>query len=331
MQQIDRVKKTIIGIIIILGAIVLLFMIMEYFDEQPSTTQTDPNISSYVTILKINNYSETDLHVLFDSQLQEIRNSLNYTGRITLNQNDVEGKRVTMAALVDKALFTIRYEQDEQYQLKGVFIGLRPELTDFYHQVGFFDKPATAVVVYPSFTEAAYGQNGFYDYYNKKCDSKCLTVNIPDTINPIYQAGGRAFVILTLLHYDYITDIGVDRNPDILKKYDKVILLHNEYVTQKEFDAITSHPNVLYLYPNALYAKIKTDYVNNTFSLIRGHNYPDPNIANGFDWKFDNSRDEYNLICNNWKFKKIDNGNMLNCYPAFRLYFDQSLLRAIFE
>jgi hypothetical protein len=137
--------------------------------------------------------------------------------------------------------------------------------------------------------------------------------------------------VLFLLHYDLVTDITVDRNPDILKKYNEVIVLHNEYVTQKEFDAITSFPNVTYLYPNALYAKITANYTSNTITLIRGHGYPDPSIGNGFDWKLDNSKYEYDTYCDNWQFYSVDNGQMLNCYPEFRLFFSKNLLETLIQ
>jgi len=105
-------------------------------------------------------------------------------------------------------------------------------------------------------------------------------------------------------------------NPSILQQYDKVIMLHNEYVTRAMFDAITNHPNVIYLYPNALYAEIEVDYIDETITLIRGHNYPEPEITNGFDWKFDNTHPyEYDKICANMEFYKIENGWMTNCYP----------------
>lgn len=118
-----------------------------------------------------------------------------------------------------------------------------------------------------------------------------------------------------LLGYPYVTDLDVAKNPDILKKYDKIILLHNEYVTQEEFDAITNHPNVIYLYPNALYAKIAIDYDTESISLIRGHGYPNGE-SNGFDWKFDNTHPfEYDTKCKDWEFYEIDNRYMLNCYP----------------
>ena len=136
---------------------------------------------------------------------------------------------------------------------------------------------------------------------------------------------------MKLLGYPIISDVDVDQNPDILKKYDKVILLHNEYVTKKEFDAITNHPKVIYLYPNALYAEVKTDYQNNSISLIRGHNFPELDIINGFDWKFDNSIMEYDLDCKEIRFDMIDNGWMLNCYPENLMHQNKVLLKTIKE
>ena len=126
-----------------------------------------------------------------------------------------------------------------------------------------------------------------------------------------------------------VSDIDVDKNPEILKNYDKVILLHNEYVTKTEFDAITNHPKVLYLYPNALYAEISVDYLKNTITLIRGHNYPEPEIRNGFGWEFENTPMEYNELCENGEFYEIDNGFMLNCYPESIIYRDAGLLKTI--
>ena len=93
-------------------------------------------------------------------------------------------------------------------------------------------------------------------------------------------------------------------------------MLHNEYVTRTMFDAITSHPNVIYLYPNALYAEIEVDYTDQTITLIRGHNYPEHEIKNGFDWEFDNTHPyEYDNNCSNMEFYKTENGWMTTCYP----------------
>ena len=82
--------------------------------------------------------------------------------------------------------------------------------------------------------------------------------------------------------------------------------------------SITNHPNVFYLHPNALYAEIEVDYVDETITLIRGHNYPEPEILNGFDWEFDNTHPyEYDILCVRvWKFyTELKTVWMTTCYP----------------
>ena len=105
-------------------------------------------------------------------------------------------------------------------------------------------------------------------------------------------------------------------------------MLHNEYVTRAMFDAITNHPNVIYLYPNALYAEIEVDYVDKTITLIRGHDYPpeDP-VANGFDWEYDNTHPyEYDVECSSIEVYKIRNGWMTTCYPENLFLVDSEAL-----
>jgi len=185
-----------------------------------------------------------------------------------------------------------------------------------------------SVVVSPVFTASAYVEPGFYTYYRGQCDS-CLTIKIDTQRSSKFTASPNAVKVFQLLGYDILSDIDVDKNPKILSKYNKVIVLHNEYVTQKEFDAITTHPHVIYLYPNSLYAKIKVNYDKNTITLLRGHNYPELKVRNGFDWKFDNSPLEYDTLCHKWSFKEIKNGIMLNCYPENLISHNTPLLKAI--
>lgn len=185
------------------------------------------------------------------------------------------------------------------------------------------------VVIFPLFTAAAYNEPGFYNYFAGDCDETCLTIPLVAFLRT--EIGGNGASILQLLNYNFLSDIDIDKNPEILNDFDKVILLHNEYVTKKQFDAITSHPNIIYLYPNALYAEIKVNYDENTIRLIRGHNFPESEITNGFDWKFDNSPMEYDRECNDWQFYEIDNGVMLNCFPEEQLYKDPSLLKTLRE
>ena len=199
----------------------------------------------------------------------------------------------------------------------SVMIGLNPNKLDMYNEVAVWNEPQKTVVVYPSFTGAAYSEPGFYTYYRGECDSCTTTKFVPPTLMyNEYQSSGIGHQALTLLGYTSLTDAEIDRNPGILQQFDKVIMLHNEYVTRAMFDEITSHPNVVYLYPNALYAEIEVDYVDETITLIRGHNYPEPEISNGFDWEFDNTHPyEYDSLCADMEFYQIENGWMTNCYP----------------
>jgi len=197
---------------------------------------------------------------------------------------------------------------------KSVVLGLNPNKMDIYNEVAVWNDPQKTVVVYPFFTSAAYNEPGFYTYFRGECDSCTTTKFAQPTIQ--YTSSGIGHQALTLLGYHSITDVEIDKNPSILQQFDKVIMLHNEYVTRAMFDAITSHPNVLYLYPNALYAEIEVNYMDETITLIRGHNYPEPEIINGFDWEFDNTHPyEFDSECKILEIYRIKNGHMTNCYP----------------
>mgnify|MGYP001259923587 FL=1 len=197
---------------------------------------------------------------------------------------------------------------------RSLSLGLNPNKMDTYNEVAVWNDPQKTVVVYPYFTSVAYSEPGFYTYFRGECDDCTTAKFVQPTV--LYTSSGIGHQALTLLGYPTITDVDIDKNPSILQQFDKVIMLHNEYVTRAMFDAITSHPNVIYLYPNALYAEIEVDYVDETITLIRGHNYPEPEISNGFDWEFDNTHPyEYDSLCADMEFYQIENGWMTNCYP----------------
>ena len=204
-----------------------------------------------------------------------------------------------------------------------------PENSETYESL---INSSNSVVVIPTFTFTAYTEPGFYTYYRGECDESCLTIPINYNKPVDFTASTLGLNILHLLDYPLITDIDVDKNPEILENYDKVILLHNEYLTKTMFDSIIEHPNVVYLYPNALYAEVEIDYEANTMTLIRGHDYPPENpVSNGFDWEHDNSILEYDFECTEWKFEPIPNGHMLNCYPEYAMYSDELLLKTLNE
>ena len=220
---------------------------------------------------------------------------------------------------------------------------LKDDLTETYEKIGVYDTTNKPLVIIPTFTASAYSEPGFYTFYRGECDTElhgmlfrdenCLTVEILSKDNLEYSSSNNAVQILELLGYESITDMELHTNPSILNEYDKIIVLHNEYVSKIMFDAITSHNNVIFLYPNALYAEVQVDMINNTITLIRGHNYPDLTIRNGFDWENDNTHPfEYDTECKNWEFYSTDgmpNGHMLNCFPENKIWQDQLLLKTL--
>jgi hypothetical protein len=173
------------------------------------------------------------------------------------------------------------------------------------------------IVIYPTFTSAAYSEPGFYTYFAGACDESCITDLSFANPELKYTSSGMTTQLLRILGYNFISDIDVDKNPEILKNYDTLILLHNEYVTKKMFDAISTHPNIIFLFPNALYAEIEVNYDDQTMTLIRGHNYPQPEIRNGFDYAIEEQFHayEYDADCFDWEFIQFENGYALNCYP----------------
>jgi len=192
-------------------------------------------------------------------------------------------------------------------------ISKMPELR-YYENYEDLRADGKTAVVYPIFTQSAYDWNGFHDYYAGYCDS-CTSVKLHQTYEKTFSSSGNGFRVLEFLGYQVIDDIDIDKNPAILGQFDKVILLHNEFVTLAEFDAIVNHPNVIYLYPNALTSQISVNYETNLISLIRGPAHPTPDVISGFEWKHTNTQYEKDWNCNSWNFYKIDNGYMLNCYP----------------
>ena len=190
------------------------------------------------------------------------------------------------------------------------------------------------VVIYPVFTSAAYKEPGFYTHFAGKCDQSCVTDLSFE--NPEFQftSSGATAQILYHVGYDFLTDVQVDQNPEILENYDTVILLHNEYVTQKQFDAISIHPNLIFLHPNALYALVTVDYDTNSITLIQGHDYPPENpMKNGFNYEIEQKFHdyEYDTECSDWKFIEIVNGFHLNCYPESIILDNLEILKKIKE
>lgn len=175
------------------------------------------------------------------------------------------------------------------------------------------------LIIYPAMTEVAYQPDSFYSFYKGDCE-ECRTHSLTVQKGNRYVLGLNAYDVF-YHNYNSVDDIELDRSVPMLDKYHTVILLHNEYVTQKVYDEITSHPNVIYLYPNALYGLVSID--SNSMTLERGHGYPTPDIENGFGWIHENTDEETD--CTEWRFRNVTNGIQLDCYPENIIKTDTEL------
>lgn len=210
----------------------------------------------------------------------------------------------------------------EEYRISQM-----PE-TRFFDQYEELSAPEKTVIIYPILTQTAYSWEGIHDFYMGRCET-CSEVKIEEYYDPIFSVGAKSFRILEFLGYNVINDIDIDKNPEILNNFNSVVLLHNQFATENEFLAITSHPNVIYLYPGALDSKVRINYEENTMILERGPAFPDLDIIDGFDWKHNNSHMSNNTICENWEFYEITNGYMLNCTPEDIIQNNDKILKKI--
>jgi hypothetical protein len=286
-----RNKK--IGIILLFSVLILALAYSFTFNSNLSVITSDTSVVKPVTSVSISNY--LDDFFKFHTIPLDIGNPYFDT------------------------YFTERDFNRIQQNLPAPVDGIKLIINESSRELIDILKPNDGtVVIYPTFTSAAYHEPGFYTYFGGNCDESCITDLSFENVDIIYTSSGNTAQILHAVGYDFITDIDVDKNPEILQNYDTVILLHNEYVTKKMFDAISSHPRLIFLAPNALYAEIDVNYADNTMTLIRGHQYPPPeNPANGFDYKVEQDfhKYEYDTKCLEWKFLEIKNGFHLNCYP----------------
>lgn len=185
------------------------------------------------------------------------------------------------------------------------------------------------VYVEPTFTQSAYQPNCFYDYYSNHSLVNDLTCPISNKdSDKVNTADSRnAQIVLSVLGVGKVTDQELCEG---LQLNQTIIVLHNEYVCQTEFDYLNSS-KVIYLYPNAMYVLV--DYSNSEITLINGHGFPSNNITNGFNWKYDNTKYELSnskyVQCNGVNhWKTLPNGSQqLNCYGLNPIEIFQSIMQ----
>ena len=302
-----------VGVIVVVGFVTVSDFsddsstITSDFSDDSSTITSTKNINDNSVIKQIIDSSLADSVVQFVPRLEHNFNFfLTPEDYVRLTQEGIE-------TLQDEIRIDLKSDMVEEYQLVSA--------------------PEGAVVIYPTFTAAAYSEPGFYTFFRGECDESCITdLSFADpTLH--FTSSSIATQLLFLLGYDFLMDETVDKNPEILKNYDKIILLHNEYVTKKMFDAISTHPNIIYLFPNALYAEIDVNHDDETMTLIRGHNYPEFEIRNGFDYEIEQQFHdyEYDTDCIGWEFIEFENGYALNCYPDLMIHTDLNIALKVKE
>lgn len=166
-------------------------------------------------------------------------------------------------------------------------------------------------LVSPTFTNAAY-DNAFYIFYNLynnfsfyQTTTKYLNL-LTSKIDNDSMAGYTELYLqnhisnlMPSANVAIISDIDVhdgnifNDNTITSNKYDAIILEHQEYVTQKEYNYLrqfVENGGILILpYSNILYAEVKYSPNNNTIVLVKGHS-----------WEFDGKSASKSTIAERW-------------------------------
>lgn len=187
-------------------------------------------------------------------------------------------------------------------------------------------------IVKPTFTAAAYS-NSFYKFYflfmytpsgkNVTTHLNLLSSKIPNQLAPLSSS---AFTMLFLSHHlkkllpqsniDTLTDTDVDGSSGpsdifvkngLYNKYDVLILGHQEYVTQKEYDNlnrfVANGGTLIALDGGLFYAEVKYDKQTQTVTLVKGHG-----------WTF-NGKSAWKSVNERWKKDTSDwLGSNYLCY-----------------
>ena len=161
---------------------------------------------------------------------------------------------------------------------------------------GEFGKKVKIALVMPTFTAAAYDKS-FYLFYNKYINVT-TGVNVTTDLNllsskvtkePSSSASG--FAMLYLLgnlkwispesHIGFLGDQDIDRGSIFRSNgsniYDVIILGHQEYVSQKEYENfkqfVSNGGTMIILDGNVFYAEVKYDSNKDTITLVKGHSW----------------------------------------------------------
>jgi hypothetical protein len=153
-------------------------------------------------------------------------------------------------------------------------------------------------LIKPTFTAAAYN-SAFYKFYflfihasartNITTHLNLLSSKIPKQLTPSSSASTMSFLphhLKTLLpqsNINVLTDVDVDTGSIFVKngitsnRYDIMIIGHQEYVTQREYNNlkqfVANGGTLIVLDGNAFYAQVKYNRNTDAITLVKGHGW----------------------------------------------------------
>jgi hypothetical protein len=197
-------------------------------------------------------------------------------------------------------------------------------------------RESTIALIKPTFTDAAY-DNKFYNFYTKYSNVPSKA-NVTTDLNLLnskitnYQSGSvnNVFAMLELIKVmewidhktkvDILSDSEVDKGKIFDSKnnsnlFDVIILGHQEYVTQSEYDNlkkfVSNGGTMIILDGNVFYAEVRYFDNNNTISLVKGHG-----------WAY-NGKSAWKSIDERWKDETRDwVGSNYFCYKCVKKFKD---------
>jgi hypothetical protein len=166
------------------------------------------------------------------------------------------------------------------------------------HNTARFDRKINIAFIKPSFTAAAY-DNSFYDFYTLYKNTpagKSVTTNLNLLTSKVSsQTTDSSSSALAMLYLSkniksllpgsntaILSDADVDGGniftaKNKSNKYDILIIGHQEYVTQQEYDNlkrfVASGGTMIVLDGNIFYAEVKYDRNKETVTLVKGHGW----------------------------------------------------------
>jgi hypothetical protein len=162
---------------------------------------------------------------------------------------------------------------------------------------GPFVRPFNIALIKPTFTAAAY-HNSFYKFYFISVGIPHVRKNVTTDLNllssPVYNLLTKTSSASMIVYLTYhmrtalpksnthvLTDEDVDNGGIFFvngtNKYDILILGHQEYVTQQEYDNlkrfVANGGTMILMDGNVFYAEVKYDRNTHTITLVKGHGW----------------------------------------------------------